>query len=149
MPNLCISDESNFKYQIGATNTGINALPLYNNFKVYDCNMFPESGFSTTVNSHSTADIIRDISPQYISNGWYYPIAIIGIDASLAYYCNIQKNFLTYTSSNGHATINVRIANNGSSSYNVNRMYVAVLFVLRTNDYFLSGIYDNVYGGVL
>lgn len=149
MPNLYLTDDSNFRYKIGATNEGINALPLYNNFKIYDCNMFPEAGTSVNVSSHGNVDIIRELNPQYTTNGYYYPIAIIGIDASLAYYCNIQKFYLTYTSSNGHATINIRVSNAGSSTYTINRMYVAVLYVLRTNNYFLTSIYDDIYGGVM
>lgn len=144
MPNFNLIDDSNFKYKIGDTSSGIDQLPIYNGLKVYNFDLLANS--STSISSHSTSDITKDFPAQKLTNGYAYPVAIIGIDASIAYYITIQKFYLTF-GLGGIATAHVRLANTGSGSYTCNRLVVHLLCALRTNDTYLSTVYDSVDGG--
>lgn len=144
MPNFNLIDDSNFKYKVGDTSDGINQLPVYNSFKVYSLDLLANS--STTISSHGTSDVTKDFSDQALEHGYAYPVAIVGIDASIAYYITIQKFYLTFAS-DGTATIHVRLANTGSGSYTCNRLVVHILCALRTNDIYLNTVHDSVDGG--
>lgn len=132
MLNFNLKDNTGFNYKVGDINNGVNNLPMYGSFRAYKQDLLYNS--STSISSHQTADITGAFSPMSDRNKVYFPIAIIGIDASIAYYCNIQKFYMEYTNSGG-CTVSVRIANGGSGSYTVSRLYVHMLYALATNDF--------------
>lgn len=144
MPNFYLKDDSNFKYKVGSDSDGINGLPIFNALKVYKFDLM--GGGSATISSHQTSDIYQTFYPQSGSLGEYHPIAIVGIDVSMAYYCNIAKFYMEYNN-DGSAKVSVRIANAGSGSYTVSRLYAHVLCALRTNTQYLTSISGSMDGG--
>lgn len=144
MTNFYFKDDSNFGYKVGDSSDGLTSLPIYNSLKVYELDIM--NGSSTSVPSHSTADISSNIGVKEIESYCsVYPIAIVGIDASIAYYINISKLYLTYNS-NGTADVHVRLANTSNSAYTVSRIHVFVLCALRTARY-LPSAFGDIYGG--
>lgn len=146
MPNFYLKDDTGFKYKVGDTSGGFNRLPIYNTLKVFQFDLM--GGGSVSISSHQTADIYQTASVQYSDHGDLYPVAIIGIDVSMAYYCNIAKFYMEYNS-DGSAKVNVRIANTSSSSYTLNRLYAHVLYALRTNDDYMTSKFGSIDGGVM
>ena len=139
MINFNLRDDTGFKYKVGDISSGINNLPIYGSFRTYKKDLLHNS--STSISSHQTADIYGDFPAINDGNKMFLPIAIIGIDASIAYYCNIQKFYMEYATS-GACTVYVRIANGGSGSYTVSRLYVHMLYALVTNNFSQDFIYD-------
>lgn len=144
MPNFYLKDDSGFKYKVGSNSDSINGLPIFNTLKVFKFDLM--GGGSVSISSHQTADIYQTFYSQSGNRGEYYPVAIVGIDVSMAYYCNIAKFYMEYNN-DGTAKVNVRIANTGSSSYTVSRLYAHVLCALRTNTQYLTSISGSVDGG--
>lgn len=146
MPNFYLKDDTGFKYKVGDTSGGFNRLPIYNTLKVFQFDLM--SGGSINILSHQTADIYQTAYVQYSEHGDLYPVCIVGVDVSMAYYCNIAKFYMDYND-DGTAKVYVRIANTGSSTYTINRLYAHVLYALRTNDDYMTTKFGSIDGGVM
>lgn len=126
--NAYLVDDFGFKWGIGNTTNGLNNLPIYEACKIQIHNVINSS---TSIAAGATKEVEFDSSVITSSNGEFDPYIISGFDLSADVGIYIQKMYVEA----GSHLIKVRLANMASSSKNVTRLAVRVVYHMRYNSF--------------
>lgn len=133
--NFSIQGDTGYKFKIGDEINGIKSFPISNLFKVQSVNVTAQSG-NIVIPSQSQKDVsitIERIEDEY---GKFNPLAIVGYDVSIAYYCAFQKMYLADIQNSYDKTANIRLTNTSANSYTTSRFFLYVLYVRSTCSWF-------------
>lgn len=133
MAGFFLSDNANFKWAVGADNSGLNNLPFYESCKIQIHNVINSSN---SIAAGSTKEFEFDSGTVSANNGngTAHPYLISGFDLTADVGIYIQKIYVEA----GSRLIKVRLANMSSSSKNVTRLAVRVVYHLRYNQFIRS-----------
>lgn len=126
--NLFLNDDFGFKWAIGNSSSGINNLPIYDLCKIQIHNVI---NTSTAIAAGATKEVEFDSGVVTSSNGEFDPYIISGFDLTADVGIYIQKMYVEA----GSHLIKVRLANMASSSKNVTRLAVRVVYHMRYNSF--------------
>lgn len=131
MVGFYVNGDSGTEFRIGNSLNKITDFPISNLISVSTIDVINVYG-SITINAQSQKDVSFTVEARTINDNIFIPIAIIGYDVSMAYYCAFQKMFLSNISGSDNKTANIRFTNNGSSNYTTSRFFIYVLYVQKT-----------------
>lgn len=131
MINFNIEGSNGIKFRIGNSLNKITDFPISNLISVSTIDVINAYG-NITINAQSQKDVSFIVEARTINDNIFIPIAIIGYDVSMAYYCAFQKIFLSNISGSDNKTANIRFTNNSSSNYTTSRFFIHVLYVQKT-----------------
>lgn len=126
--NAYLVDDFGFKWEIGNTANGLNNLPIYEACKIQIHNVISSS---TSIAAGGTKEIEFNSGVVTSSKGEFNPYLISGFDLTADVGIYIQKMYVEA----GSHLIKVRLANMASSSKNVTRLSVRIVYHMRYNSF--------------